>query len=281
MPRTQSLAEALPAIRPSQFKDMFQLKKGPNFEALSDNSHLLEKAKQLYGYYIKFSNHSILKLWEFGKMLSDLDDVHKYGPDALERLSEALGIRIETMRYLKRFSEAYTQDEVRDIIEMAKKKNMAISWTHFLHTLPYEPPQRKELIIKAIEQNLTSEQMRKLVQKVSSKSLPSAKRRPKAGRPVKKPDNFSQSMHRLQKLLDEVNSNMSNIWDTDDYSLSAYLEDMPDEAIRANFDDYEETLMNLLQSIRSCIRHLDNVQNDITSCLSRVRSIGSMSLREN
>lgn len=166
-----------------------------------------------------------------------------YGEGAVETLAAALNCTPSALYEYRRIAESYTTEEIKRMLALRTAGGNCLSYNHFNLISPTEGAERKALITRIIEEDLSVDQLALIIQDKHGG------KRSRGGRKPQSPKTISAGLHQLNKFSEDVGKRMG-IWDVAIF----------DRMVKGPSDDLDEKLL----------KSVHNTQTELQTLLSNV-----------
>lgn len=192
----------------------------------------------------------LMMRYEIGvEVVEVLDNESRYGSHALVQLSEALGgdMSDSELYHYAQLARTFTATELEKLSKRYTKKGNVISWGKLRELLPLEPGQRKTLLKRLFEEDLTVRQLAALKKELTGASG-------KAGRGPSIPKTPIAACDQIHKLIGELQKR-HEYWED---SLFAKIRELPMDELAS-----QEVLLDRLRTIDADVTWLQDTAGDL------------------
>jgi hypothetical protein len=185
-----------------------------------------------------------------------------------------LGIDATLLYESAHFANAYTREEVEELVKMRNAAGHPISWSHIRWVVRETPACRQELLQKAMAENWTSVDLADEVKRLSDARWFGAHAKVETrGRKLAKPKNLDDVIRQQASLADKFLERDSKVWNTEQHCLSSLYAEMSQEEYtpeRAEkLREHAQRLRRLAQEADERATEAEQVYQDFLEKLAR------------
>lgn len=194
------------------------------------NPQLKDKVHQVKTWFDLAYKSTLLDRYQLGLLVQEIyDDDYwgkdkRYGDGAVRKLEQYFAWGRDVLRPAYRLVCEFTREEIDQVLTLRTSAGEPISYTHLRVLFPIKDKAvRWELLDRVIKENLTAEELDKLVLDMQGLKVPGV-RRSKRGRPLSAPRDFEGIYRQQEGYCQDFLQRSFQVWEAEEFCLAARAE---------------------------------------------------------
>ena len=189
------------------------------------------------------------------------DTAKKYGSNAIQKMSQRLGVNTTILYDANKFVELYSEEDLDNILAARSTAGFPLCWSHIQVLIHVDDDKlREKFLIAALKDNLSASDLGKKIKAYFDK-----KRGNSTGRPMAKPKDLAGYLDSIKETTEFVDKKIKSVWLNEDENIvtvAKSLENVDDSL----FDDLEDTT-TIVANLQKAINNLFDTLCDLSVIL--------------